>query len=84
MSLEQIKTFLDKDTDDANLQEQLKAKKSPQDVVDIAKEHGHEFKSEHLSQLSEEELEDVAGGGTRGYCAGGGEMYSVCSTAETL
>ena len=30
----------------------------------IAKEYGHEFTSDKLSQLSEEELESVAGGWT--------------------
>ncbi|QNI56808.1 hypothetical protein SynBIOSE41_04357 [Synechococcus sp. BIOS-E4-1] len=28
----------------------------------IAKEHGHEFTADRISKLSEEELEDVAGG----------------------
>ena len=32
--------------------------------MSIAKEHGHEFGAEHISQLSEEELESVAGGFT--------------------
>ena len=62
MSLEQLKAFLEKVKADSSLQEKLKAAKSPEDVVAIAKANGHEFKSEHLSQLSEEELEGVAGG----------------------
>ncbi len=62
MSLEQLKVFLAKVIGDSNLQEKLKAAKSPEDVVAIAKEHGHKFGSEHLSQLSKEELDGVAGG----------------------
>jgi len=67
MSLEQLKAFLGKVKGDSNLQEKLKAAKSPEDVVDIAKEHGHEFTADKISQiqhqdLSEAELEGVSGG----------------------
>ena len=44
----------------------LKAAKTSDDVIGIAKEHGYELTSEHLTQLSEEELERVAGGGVLG------------------
>ena len=63
MSLEQLKAFLEKVKGDTTLQEKLKAAKSPEDVVGIAKEHGHEFTADKISQLSEEELEGVSGGG---------------------
>ena len=63
MSLEQLKAFLEKVKGDSNLQDKLKAAKSPEDVVAIAKEHGHEFTANKISQLSKEELEGVAGGG---------------------
>jgi predicted ribosomally synthesized peptide with nif11-like leader len=62
MSLEQLKAFLSKAKGDSNLQEKLKAAKSHDDVVTMAKEHGHEFGTEHISELSDEELEGVAGG----------------------
>ena len=62
MSKEQLKAFLEKVKADTSLQDKLKAAKSPDDLVDIAKDHGHEFETEHISQLTEEELEDVAGG----------------------
>ncbi|QNI54372.1 nif11-like leader peptide domain protein [Synechococcus sp. BIOS-E4-1] len=62
MSLEQLKAFLAKVKGDSNLQEKLKAAKSPEDVVGIAKEHGHEFTADKINQLSEEELEGVSGG----------------------
>ena len=62
MSEEQLKAFLEKVKGDSSLQEKLIAAKSPEDVVGIAKEHGHEFTADKISQLSEEELEAVAGG----------------------
>ena len=43
MSLEQLKAFLEKVKGDSGLQEKLKTAKSPEDVVGIAKDHGHEF-----------------------------------------
>ena len=64
MTLEQLKAFLAKAKGDSNLQEKLKAAKSPEDVVGIAKEHGHEFTADKMTELSEEELEGVAGGGS--------------------
>ena len=62
MSLEQLKAFLEKIKGDKSLQDKLKAAKSSEDVVGIAKENGHEFNSDHLSELSEDELEGVSGG----------------------
>ena len=65
MTQEQLKSFLEKVKGNTTLQEQLKAAVSPEDVVGIAKEYGHEFtadKISQLSQLSEEELEDISGG----------------------
>jgi len=62
MSLEQLKAFLEKVKNDPSLQEKLKAAKSPDDVVGIAKEHGHEFTADKINQLSEDELEGLAGG----------------------
>ena len=62
MSLEQLKAFLEKVKGDKSLQDKLKAAKTPEDVVGIAKEHGHEFTADKIAELSEEELEGVAGG----------------------
>ena len=62
MSKEQLKAFLEKVNGDTSLQEKLKAAESSEDVVSMAKEHGHDFGTEHITQLSEEELEGVAGG----------------------
>ena len=42
MSEEQLKAFIAKAKDDTSIQEKLKAAKTPEDVVEIAKEHGHE------------------------------------------
>ena len=68
MSLGQLKAFLAKAKDDQSIQEKLKAAKSPEDVVGIAKEHGHEFTADKINQLSDDELEGVSGGSS----------YSVC------
>lgn len=62
MSKEQLKAFLEKAKGDTSLQERLKAAKSQDEVVSIAEEHGHNFGAEHISQLSKEDLEVVAGG----------------------
>ena len=62
MSAEQLEAFLAKVKGDSNLQKKLTTVKSPEDVVGIAKEHGYEFTAEKIGQLSEEELEGVAGG----------------------
>ena len=62
MSLKQLKAFLSKVKGDSNLQEKLKAAKSPEDVVAIAKEYGHEFTADKITELSKKELEGVAGG----------------------
>ena len=62
MSEEQLKAFIAKAKDDQSIQDKLKAAKTPEDVVGIAKEHGHEFTADKLTELSEDELEGVAGG----------------------
>ena len=59
---EQLKAFLAKAKDDQSIQDKLKAAKSPEEVVGIAQEHGHEFTADKITALSEEELEGVAGG----------------------
>ena len=68
MSLEQLKAFLAKVKEDSNLQEKLKAAKSTEDAVAIAKEHGHDFTADKITELSEEELEGVAGGRSLSKC----------------
>ena len=62
MSEEQLKAFLAKVKADTSLQEKLKAAKSPEDVVGIAKEQGYEFTADKITELSEDELDGVAGG----------------------
>ena len=64
MSEEQLKAFLEKVKGDTTLQEKLKAEGA--DPVAIAKEAGFIISADDLtkaqSELSDEELEDVAGG----------------------
>ena len=62
MSEEQLKAFIAKVKDDQSVQDKLKAAKSPEDVVGIAKEYGYEFTADKITALSEVELEGVAGG----------------------
>ena len=62
MSEDQLNAFLEKVKGDTSLQEQLKSAKSPEDVVGIAKEHGHEITADRINQIREEELEEILGG----------------------
>ena len=66
MSEEQLKAFLEKVKGDTSLQEKLKAAANPDAVAAIAKEAGFSISADDInkaqSELSEEELEGVAGG----------------------
>ena len=66
MSTEQLKAFLEKVKADTSLQEKLKAASDADAVVAIAKEEGFSISADDLtkaqSELSDEELEGVAGG----------------------
>ena len=67
MSEEQLKAFLEKVKADTSLQERLKAAADNDAVVSIAKEAGFsistdEFTKAQSTELSDEELEGVAGG----------------------
>ena len=66
MSEEQLKAFLEKVKSDTELQEKLKAAADSDAVLAIAKEAGFSISADDLkktqSELSEEELEGVAGG----------------------
>ena len=66
MSEEQLKAFLEKVKTDTSLQEKLKAAADANAVAAIAKEAGFSISVDDInkaqSELSEEELEGVAGG----------------------
>ena len=66
MSKEQLKAFLEKVKADTSLQEKLKAASDANTVAAIAKDAGFSISADDLknaqSELSEEELEGVAGG----------------------
>tara|TARA_B000000565_G_scaffold240573_1_gene204821 strand:+ start:1211 stop:1474 length:264 start_codon:yes stop_codon:yes gene_type:complete len=74
MSEEQLKAFLEKVKGETTLQEKLKAASDADAVVAIAKEAGFSISADDLkmaqSELSDEELEGVAGGGNSNYCTG--------------
>ena len=67
MSEEQLKAFLEKVKTDTSLQEKLKAASDPDAVAATAKEAGFMISADDLnrsrSEISEEELEHVSGGG---------------------
>ena len=69
MSEEQLKAFLEKVKADTSLQEKLKAASDANAVSAIAKEAGFSISADDLknaqSEVSEEELEGVAGGETK-------------------
>ena len=66
MSEEQLKAFLEKLAADTSLQEKLKAAANSDAVLGIAKEAGFMIFADELkktqSEISDEELEGVAGG----------------------
>jgi predicted ribosomally synthesized peptide with nif11-like leader len=66
MSEEQLKAFLEKVQGDTSLQEKLKAAADANAVAAIAKEAGFSISADDInktqSELSDEELEGVAGG----------------------
>ena len=68
MSEEQLKAFLEAVKADAGLQEKLKAAKDVDAVVAIAKAAGFVISADEMqkswAEISEEELEGVAGGGS--------------------
>ena len=72
MSVEQAKAFAEKALKDPAILEKLNSDGA--DVVAIAKDNGHEFDEDHIEagqahleslvdEMSDEELDDVAGGG---------------------
>jgi predicted ribosomally synthesized peptide with nif11-like leader len=68
MSEEQLKVFMEAVRADAGLQEKLNAAADAEAVVKIAKEAGFVIAADELqraqAEISEEELEGVAGGGS--------------------
>ena len=66
MSEEQLKVFLEKVKADTSLQEKLKAAVDADAITAIAKEAGFMISAEEFkkaqSEISEEELESIAGG----------------------
>ena len=88
MSEEQLKAFLEAVQADAGLQEQLKAAADADAVVAIAKAAGFLISAEELQraqeEVSEEELENVSGGGIFGNWsdAGGGGRCAMSHFAK--
>ena len=74
MSEEQLKAFLEKVKGDTSLQEKLNGAADADAVVEIAKEAGFSITAEDIQsmpvkELSDEELEEAAGGNGGCYCS---------------
>ena len=90
MSEEQLKAFLEAVKADAGLQEKLNAAADADAVLAIAKELGFMISADQLGQrshevwdeLSDEELEGVAGGGGTGMKACASCWVSTCGTCK--
>ena len=86
MSEEKLKAFLEKVKADTSLQEKLKAAADNDAVVAIAKAAGFSLSADDISkaqsELSEEELEGVAGGG--GCNPGTCNIWNTGNTAAIL
>ena len=68
MSGEQLKAFLEKVQGDTILQEKLKAAQTTEQILQIAKDLGHDVSLDNIDELSEDELDGVAGGGIHMCC----------------
>ena len=62
MTEEQLKAFLTKAQADHTLQNTLSAAKTPDEVVTLAKDYGHDLDADNLNLVREEDLEGVSGG----------------------
>ena len=64
MSREQLNAFLAKVKLDKSTQDKIKEAKTPEQILEIAKEHGHHFAEDMLKsrQLTDDELEGIEGG----------------------
>ena len=74
MSTERAVEFIAETAQNSSLQERLQQVKTPEDILQIAREQGYEFTAEEMNlatqaveevasgELSDEELESVAGG----------------------
>ncbi len=82
MSEEQLKAFLEKVKADTSLQEKLKAAADIDAALAIAKDAGFSISADVVrTEISEEELEDVAGGGY--FSFGGGCKCCTRGACET-
>ena len=73
MSEEQLNAFLEKVKADTSLQEKLKTAASPEAAIEIAKDAGFSITAEDIQsmqsrELSDEELEEAAGGNVACTC----------------
>jgi predicted ribosomally synthesized peptide with nif11-like leader len=82
MSEEQLKAFLEKVKADTSLQEKLKTAANANAVAAIAKDAGFVISFDDLkntqSEISDQELEGVAGGKIFAWITDGGRIVNLC------
>ena len=88
MSEEQLKAFLEKVKSDTSLQEKLKAASDADGVAAIAKEAGFkisadDLKNAQVTELSDDELENVAAGGRDRLYTAHGDYHDLRGQRET-
>jgi predicted ribosomally synthesized peptide with nif11-like leader len=75
MSIEQAQAFMEKVKNDEDLAKRLKEAEDSESRLNIAKELGYEFNLEEArqarEQLSDEDLDNVAGGDGSKFCKSG-------------
>ena len=86
MSEEQLKAFIEKVKADTSLQEKLKAAADIDAVAAIAKEAGFSISADDINQaqseLSDKELEGVAGGDSPTACVTCALLWIACPCPE--
>lgn len=70
MTNDQLKAFLAKVKSDDSLKSKLINSASPEQIISLAKDNGHDFTIDHWKELSLEEIESLAGG----RCTSGGAV----------
>jgi predicted ribosomally synthesized peptide with nif11-like leader len=72
MSIESAKAFLERVSDDEDFRKELEAQTSKEERIKFVKSQGFDFTKEEIdsikNELSDEDLDKVAGAGSWGWC----------------
>lgn len=81
MSIESAKAFLERVKNDEDFRKELEEQASAEERINFVKAHGFDFTKDEINslndQLSDEELDGVAGGGWSSHCKGRGLQSAV-------